>query len=152
MTSLPLKIFVFLFFLTSLSCSHLEEDAANTKVFTASRSKIWEALIQVFSPYKLALSDEERGLIKTKPITGTNVWTPAHNEDKDTSGISYQLSAKLLYDKPHATVTITKKITQKKGFLFESKKIPSNLMEEQLLLYRLGRELRIKNLIKKYAQ
>ena len=152
MNSRPLKIFVLFFFLTLSACSHLEEDAENTEVFTASRSKVWEALIQVFSPYKLALSDEEQGLLQTKLITGSKVWTPAHDENKNTTGISYHLRAKLIYDKPHATVIISKKIKQKKGFLFDSKTIPSDLMEERLLLYRLGRELRIKKLIKRYAQ
>ena len=152
MTPLPLKVLTAFFFLISTSCTHMEEDAADTEVFTASRSKVWEALIQVFTPYKLEISDEERGLIKTKLILGSNVWTPAHDEDKDISGVNYYITAKLVYDKPHATVTITKKMKQKKGFLFDSKTIPSDLMEEQLLLYRLGRELRIKKLIKKYGR
>ena len=152
MTPLPLKVLTAFFFLISTSCMHMEEEAADTEVFTASRSKVWEALIQVFTPYKLEISDEERGLIKTKLILGSNVWTPAHDEDKDISGVNYYITAKLVYDKPHATVTITKKMKQKKGFLFDSKTIPSDLMEEQLLLYRLGRELRIKKLIKKYGR
>ena len=151
MTSLPLKILI-CFLLIPTACTHLEEEAADTEVFMASRSRVWEALIQVFSPYKLQISDEEKGLIKTKLITGSKVWTPAHDEDKDTSGISYYITAKLIYDKPHATVTITKKMKRKKGFLSDSKTIPSDLMEEQLLLYRLGREIRIKRLIKKYGQ
>ena len=152
MTSTTVKILICLLFLIPTACTHLEDEAADTEVFTASRSRVWEALIQVFSPYKLQVSDEEKGLIKTKLITGSNVWTPAHDEDKDTSGISYHITAKLIYDKPHATVTIIKKIKQKRGFLSDSKTIPSDLMEEQLLLYRLGRELRIKRLIRKYGR
>ena len=151
MTSFPLKILICLLLIPT-ACTHLEDEAADIEVFTASRSRVWEALIQVFSAYKLQISDEEKGLIKTRLITGSNVWTPAHDEDKDISGISYYITAKLIYDKPHATVTITKKIKQKKGFLSDSKTIPSDLMEEQQLLYRLGRELRIKRLIKRYAR
>ena len=151
MPSFLLKILPFLF-LTVTACSHLEEEVTDTQAFTVSRARVWEALIQVFSPYKLQTSNEETGLIKTELIVGPTVWTPAHDKNKDTSGISYYITAQLTYERPHSTVTIKKDIQQKKGFLSSSQTILSDFLEEQILFYRLERELRIKQLIKKYGQ
>ena len=145
------KILPFLF-LTVTACTHLEDEITDTQVFTASRARVWEALIQAFNSYKLQISNEETGLIKTELIVGPAVWTPAHDKNKNTSGINYHITAQLIYERPYATVTIRKNMKRKKGFLSSSQTIPSDFLEEQILFYRLERELYIKRLIKKYGQ
>ena len=153
MADLFSKIPVVFLLLVLTACVSLENETEDTQqVFTASRTKVWESLVQVFSPYKIQISDEEKGLIRTEVISGANVWTPAHDRDRNTSGISYTITAQLIYEKPHATVLIKKDINRKKGFLSSSQTQPSDFLEEGLLLYRLKRELHIKRLIKKYGQ
>ena len=152
MVGLLSKISAVSLLLVLTACSSLDNKAEDTQVFTAPRTEVWEALVQVFSPYKIQISDEEKGLIKTEVITGADVWTPAHDRDRNTSGISYTITAQLIYEKPHATVIIEKDIKWKKGFLSSSQTLPSDFLEEGILFYRLSRELRIKRLIKKYSQ
>ena len=152
MSGLFSKIPVIFLLLVLTACVSVEDEREDTQIFTASRAKVWEALVQVFSSYKIQISDEEKGLIKTEVITGADVWTPAHDRDRDTSGISYTITARLIYEKPHATVIIKKDIKQEKGFLSSSQTPLSDFLEEGVLFYRLGRELHIKRLIKKYSR
>ena len=152
MAGLLSKIPVIFLLLVLTACLSLEDETRDTQVFTVPRTKVWEALVQVFSPYKIQISDEEKGLIKTEVITGANVWTPAHDRDRNTSGISYTITAQLIYEKPQTTVIIKKDIKRKKGFLSSSQTLSSDFLEEGVLLYRLERELRIKRLLKKYSQ
>ena len=145
-----LRFWLIFFLFISVGCSSLEEDSPDTRIFKAPRSVVWEALIQAFSSYKLKSSDEERGLIETELITGTDVWTPAHDEERDTLGFQNRITAQLFYSKPHATVIIKKKLKRKRGFLSRSEKLPSDFLEEEVLLYRLEREIHIRRMIQKY--
>lgn len=134
-------------------CSSLEDreesPAIAEKKFEVEKNVAWEALIEVFKSYPKATINEENGLIETEELRGSQIWQPIHTK-KQTSGIIYyKLKAVLTEDPPYTYVRIKKTIKRKRDFFTKTETVASDLLEEQMLFYRLGREIQVKRLIQK---
>lgn len=136
-----------LFILSSLlmlSCSHTE-DMVNSRTFQAPREQVWRALVAIFKSYPLKTIDDQRGYIETKVLKATHFWRPPHLANQDFSGYSSVITVRLGYIKPLARVFIDKKVYKQKGFISSKKEVPSDLLEETVLFYRITRELSIQS-------
>ena len=134
-----------LFILSSLlmlSCSHTE-DMANSRVFQAPRERVWKTLVAVFKSYPLKTIDDQRGYIETKALKANRFWKPPHLADQDFSGYSSVITVRLSYTKPLARVFIDKKVYKQKGFISSQEEVPSDLLEEAVLFYKITRELSV---------
>ena len=132
-----------------LSCTHVEE-MSNKQIFKAPREKVWEVLVEVLKSYPLKTIEEQRGFIETEVLKANQFWKAPHQKNQDFSGYSAQLIVKLDYKKPYARVFIYKKIYKQKGFISSKEEVLSDLLEENILLYRIARELQIRALLEKY--
>lgn len=130
------------------SCIHFVREPRNERTFEASRELIWESIIKTFKPYPIEESSEKKGVLKTEKIYTGQIWKSVKREK--TSGMLYTLSAHLyLIEQGRFRVVIIKETQKQKDFFSKSSYVPSDLMEEDELLYRIQREIKIKRLTDK---
>ena len=120
------------------------------RVFHEEKSAVWEALQIVFKKYPKKDVQEETGLIETEALRGGLLWPP---KPFKTSALqkTYTLKASLIYEEEESAshVSIQKNIQSQKDFFSAPQTYPSDLLEEETLMYRLHREIQIKKLIQK---
>ena len=141
-------LLIFLLFMGGLGglCSCVSTPT-NSISLMEEKQEVWKLLIKVLKSYPLKTIDKKAGYIETKLIKGSKIWKPPNKSYKDFYGYSYKIIAKLNYNPPLSTVTIEKKAYVQKGFLSEKKTVASNLLEEQVLLYEVSREVELKQLL-----
>ena len=142
MNSIFAKSFAIALSVMAISCQHSPDK--NSQFFLASREEIWEALVAILKSYPLKTIDEQKGYIETKELKANQFWKGSHQKNQDFFGYRSVISVQLNYEKPIAKVFIHKKIYQQKGFISSKREVPSDFLEEAVLLYRLGRELKIR--------
>ena len=101
----------------------------------------------MFKDYPKKNVNEEAGIIETEEMRVGQVWEPITKQR--TTSVSYRLKATLSPDPPYTRAIIEKITKRQKDFFSKPEIISSDLVEEETLLYRLGREIKIKKLIKK---
>lgn len=106
-------------------------------------------MVAVLKSYPLKTIDEQKGYIETEVLKADRFWKAPHQKNLDFSGYSSVIIARLDYERPIARVFIDKKVYKQKGFISSKKEIPSNLLEENLILYRIARELSIRSQLSK---
>ena len=126
------------------SCSHTE-DLRRGQVFQAPKEKVWEALVAILKSYPLKSIEEPKGYIETEEMKADRFWKAPHQKNQDFSGYSSVIKIRLSYREPFSKVFISKKIYKQKGFISAKKEIPSDFLEETVLLYRLSRELNLQS-------
>ena len=130
------------------SCIHTAEKPQNERTFNAPKGLVWESLITVLKPYPTDELNEKKGFIKTEEMNINTLWKPVNK--KKPLGFKYSLSIYIRPKNPLETrVIVIKKIKNQKTFFSKTYIIPSDLLEEDEILYRLGREIKIRKLIKK---
>ncbi len=137
------NIFLFLFFLYCGACTHTSK-LDNTRSYLSSREETWKALVYIFKSYPIKIIDPDKGYIETKILKSSKFWKAPHKKDINTSGLSAIIKVNLFYNKPYSKVEIQKIIHRRESFFSEPKRIDSDLLEENSIFYRLGRELYIR--------
>ena len=137
------NIFLLIFFLYCSACVHAPK-SDNTENYRASYERTWEALVYIFKSYPIKIIDANKGYIETKVLKGSRYWKAPHQKDINTNGLYAVIKARLFYDKPYSKVEIHKTIYKQTTFFDDSKKIPSDFLEEKSILYRLKREIYIR--------
>ncbi len=127
----------------AISCTHTEKQGAN-QLFHAPRDEVWEVLVAVLKSYPLKTIDEQKGYIETEILGADLFWRAPHQKRLDLSGYSSVITVTLDYEKPVTRVFIYKKVYKQRGFISSKEEVPSDLMEENILLYRVARELNVR--------
>lgn len=121
------------------------------RIFFASYDKVWRAT-QAALHYPIAAQNEETGYLETDFIRGIDGWI-APEQKPPSFGISYRLLISFVRGKTEGRestrVTINKKIMLKRDFVSEPKDIVSDGLEEEVLFYRIERELVIYEALRK---
>lgn len=140
-----LKSSVFaLFFFVIVSCVHTE-NASISQSFYASREKVWEILVAVLKSYPLKTIDEKSGYIETEWIKAGKLWKAPHQKHENFLGYSSIIIVRLNHKSPISWVSVRKKLYRQKGFISFKEEVPSDLLEETVLLYRIARELDVRS-------
>ena len=139
---ISIKLFFLPLFL--ISCVHTEEKT-NHRIFSAPKEKVWEVLVETLKSYPLKTIDEQQSYIETEALSGDRFWKAPHQKQKDFSGYSSVISLRLNYTPPLSRVFINKKVYKQKGFISSKKQIPSDFLEETVLLYQIARELKVRS-------
>jgi hypothetical protein len=120
---------------------------AREEVFAADYNRVWKALQIALALYPVARNDMDEGIIETKSIEQDAIWKSPHPIDDNERSSKYRLTARAfpgsLNGKPVVRVAIKKDIRYKTNFIDSSKALPSSGLEEEVLLYRVQRELEI---------
>ena len=115
--------------------------------FAANFEEVWKAVNLVLQPYPLRTSNMDQGVLETDAIRGNRIWAPPYGRDTPDGGQSYKLTVKVLKGAAAGTaatrVTILKDASRQTDFFSESRQQPSDGLEEDMILYRVGREIQI---------
>ena len=130
-----------------VSCVTLEEYKTYEAVFASPYSLVWQSIQVTIKDYPIKKSQSESGQILTKPIKGYSVWRPPPGSIKNKRNRHYTL--KILLHKgvvdlnPAVKVQVIKEEFIHKDFIEEAVPAVSNGLEEEVILYRIGRELHL---------
>ncbi len=144
------------------SCSHQkvrteERIGPYSRTLMGEYDRVWRATQKALETYPIRINNIDTGIIETDVIRGLNVWTPPHDPDDKEPGLRYYLRFSLIKGnvdgKESVEVRIEKVKTVEKNFFAKEKRLPSNGLEEESLLYRIEREFQIeKSLDRAYKQ
>ena len=141
--------FLFLFlFLWLSACTTLKEPPhIHTGIFKSSYPVVWQSILLAMEKYPLKEQDQEGGEITTKKIKGYSIWKPPpgliRNQQNRHYILKVILSKGLLKKETAVKVQILKEEFVNKDFIHQSIPAPSNGIEEEVLLYRIGRLIKM---------
>ncbi|MAE73390.1 MAG: hypothetical protein CL675_04795 [Bdellovibrionaceae bacterium] len=128
---------------------------AHKEVFYYEYEKVWRATQVALAKYPIKLNDQDAGLLETEVIPARKIWTPPHKAEKHPFAHQYRLAIKAIKGKsqgrPAVQLRITKYKTRQKDFFSDSDRLPSDGLEEEMLLYRIRRELLIQKALDRAA-
>lgn len=126
-----------------------------SQIFYASFDEVWTAVNLVMQPYPLRISNRDKGTLETDVFRGFQTWTPPYAPNSATAGESYQITIHVVRGNTQGAaatkVLIEKDIKLQKDFFAEAATMPSDGMQEETILYRIGREIQIHRAIVKAA-
>lgn len=124
------------------------------ELYLYNYDKVWRATQISLSMYPIKINNIDTGHIQTQFISTDDIWKPAHpraNKKKATS--KYLLKVNVIRGKAKGKkvvkVTILKQSSEQNDFFSESQSQPSDGIEEDMLLYRIKRELLIERALEK---
>ncbi|MCX7675703.1 MAG: hypothetical protein N2Z70_07735 [Bdellovibrionaceae bacterium] len=124
------------------------------RIFVAPYDKVWRACT-LSLPYPLAMSNSEEGLLETEWMDSVDGFQPFHRKDKD---LETQFRIRVLMaqgksqGKPSVRVTIVKEVRYRPNFFNSSRPAVSDGIEEEVIFYRMARELAIEKAIQKMSK
>ena len=116
--------------------------------YPIKKQAVWRATLIAMSFYPLETTNYDQGLIKTKSLTEGDSWKPVYRPT-DSEHI-YTIDVNVFDYGRGTRVSIDKKLKKKANFDRNEVALKTQGVEEDLLLYRIKRELLIDRLIKKY--
>ena len=126
-----------------------------SQIFAASYDDTWRAVQISLQTYPIRINNYETGVIETEVIGSMKGWTPPHKKSQGI-GRSSRLKVKVLKGKVkgrEATrVTVFKEVRKQANFFSDPTPLPSDSLEEKILLYRIGREIKIERRLKDNQQ
>lgn len=129
------------------------------KVYSGSFDDVWRATqlaLQSPTSYPLRLNNSETGVIETEFIKGSLIWQAPNSESSPGGGYAYKIVARVikgsLSGKTAYKVTLQKTIQVQRDFFSEPETLPSDGLEEKVILYRIERELQLDRAIKRFSK
>lgn len=128
--------------------------ASQQRVYYFPYDSVWRAT-QLALKYPIAVNNMDNGIIETDNIRAIDGFQSPTSEKDPSSGISYKITLTLSkgrYDGRDAVrVNIRKKTERRRDFFAEAEDIESDGLEEQVIFYRIERELIVEDALKKSA-
>lgn len=149
MISMLQRLIFILLSLLLVSCMHTQELGDASSVFYAPKEKIWEAAIKVLKIYPLKTINEDRAYIETEELKAHLFWKGPYQRRKDFAGYSSVILLRMNHQGSGTKVFIEKKVYKQKGFVSRKELVPSDGVEERVLLYRIARELSVEAALSK---
>lgn len=120
------------------------------KVFYGSFDDVWRAMqlsLQGPTSYPLRINNMDTGVIETEQVKGSMIWAPPHLEQSSGGGFTYRLTLRIikgnLQGKQAFKVTVQKQAQIQRDFFAEPEPVPSDGLEEKVILYRIDREMQV---------
>ena len=128
-----------------------------SKLFYTSYDQVWKSVMLAMEAYSIEEEDREKGFLRTEVIKGLSAWKPPFAEDKQKNlSQSYVIYVHLVRGmtgfQPGVQVRVLKKVFVQKGFINEPERVPSDGLEEKMILYRIMREIDIDRFIMRRHQ
>jgi hypothetical protein len=125
------------------------------KVFNAPYEDVERAIKQSMIKYPAKVDNPDAGIYETDWVKDVTRFRPAQMRDDFPDGFQYRLlvrMAKGRTTKSATKVIISKEAVLNRDFFAEPEPVPSDGTEEDVILYRVGRELAIERAIKKFQE
>jgi hypothetical protein len=124
-----------------------ETDGPYSRVFYANYEDVEIALKQSMIRYPQKVDNTDAGIFETDYIKGEARFKPPHKPTMFSPGYRYRLLVRLVRgrteDRPAIKVQITKRPEVVRDFFSDAAPATSDGLEEQVILYRIGRELQL---------
>jgi len=103
--------------------------------------------------YPSLLNSSDEGIVETDFVQGQDIWIPPHLQGASTAGHRYKLFVYVtkgaLQGKPSIKVSVRKEEQVLVDFFSTPQPVTSDGLEEQVILYRIKRELQIDGALRK---
>lgn len=123
------------------------------KVFFSKYEEVEAALKLAMLKYPARVDNTEAGIFETDYVKGDARFKAPHAATEYSSGYRYRILIRLVKGKTDARsavkVVVVKQIETAKDFFAEPAVVPSDGLEEAVILYRIGRELTITRALQK---
>jgi len=124
-----------------------------SRVYYAAYEDVEIALKQSMIRYPQKVDNTEAGIFETDYIKGDARFRAPNNKSVFSPGYRYRILVRLVRgraeDRPAIKVQVTKKSEIVRDFFSDANNIKSDGLEEQVILYRIGRELQLARAITK---
>jgi hypothetical protein len=131
------------------------QNSSNQKIFLAPYDQVWRAIHSVLR-YTVATENQDYGIIETDFVKAVDGWLPPYKKKPDFPGSRYKLVFTLAKGKTNGRestrVSIEKKIEVFKNIIADTQNVSSDGLEEQIIFYRMEREIIIAQALKKAAE
>ena len=150
------KIALLLILISSSGCVLTQEkkdivEGPLEKVFFAKYEQVWRAAQLALARYPMRVNNMDTGLLETDLIGGANAWTPPGGKDRIPNAQHYTIRMQVIRGRSQRSkavkVLVEKVIRLKSSFFSDAKELPSDGLEERVILYRTGRILTIEKAI-----
>ncbi|MBK9294414.1 MAG: hypothetical protein IPM57_08205 [Oligoflexia bacterium] len=125
------------------------------RVFYDNYDKVWRAVQLALRKYPVKVNTMESGILETDYIKGDKLFNDP-NEAKTRPGLRYKIIVRAIKGKIESKsaikVTVLKNAEIQTDFFSGFKALGSNGLEEELLLYRIGRFIEIDNALTKASK
>jgi len=122
-----------------------------TKVLPVSYDKVWKGTLIAMTKYPLEKNDKTSGEIKTSSIESGEIFQTykANPKPNEFYTLEISLEKRTLKGQKVTLVTVEKKPVIKGDFMKQDRIVESNGIEENVLLYRIKREVSIDRVVGK---
>lgn len=127
---------------------------AQSKVFYSNYDEVWRSVQLALRKYPVHLNNIESGILETDYIKGDKLFAEPV-EDKTKFGMRYKLTIRAIKgkinDRTAIKIICTKVPEIQHDFFTGYQPISSNGLEENLILYRIGRYLEMDHMLSKIS-
>lgn len=131
-------------------------DTTYSRVYFGTFEEVELALKQTMIRYPQRIDNTEAGIFETDFIKGDARFQPPHTKTVYSSGYRYRILVRLVRGKtdgkPSIKVQLNKRIEVANDFFSDPKELASDGLEEEQILYRIGRELQIAKAIARASE
>ena len=125
------------------------------KVFNVPYEDVERAVKQAMIRYPAKVDNPDAGIYETDWVKDETRFRPAHMKSDYSEGFQYRILVRMVRGKTKGAatkVTISKQAVLNRDFFAEPEPRPSDGLEEDVILYRIGRELQIERALKKFQE
>lgn len=130
----------------------LIKKSSKQRIFFAPFDHVWRAAHTVLK-YTIATENPDTGVIETEYIKGVEGWLPPDRARPPNTGLRYKIVMVMARGKTDGRestrLTIEKRVEVLRDFFSEPESFESDGLEEEVLFYRIERELVIAEALKK---
>ena len=150
-----------MFFLSGCATDELKPDGVTAdipiqRVYNGEYNDVEMAIRAAMKKYPVKEDNLDAGIFDTDFIRGEKMFRPPASHEKLESGIRYHIQIHTIKGKVEgkpATRVIVKKVIEKnRDFFADTEPLPSDGMEENIIFYRIQRELTIAKAVKRAAE
>lgn len=131
------------------------------QIYRADFEKVWRAAQIALANYPIQVNNMDTGVLETQFLSGADKWKPPFAVENNYNGNRYKIVLRVVrghwtkQNKKRRAITkvsIQKIIEKQKDYFADAQRMPSDGLEEESILYRIGRELLIDRALEKAAQ
>ena len=127
------------------------------QIYRGTYDTVWNATVRVLDIYSITVASRESGLLQTEYSDFRYNRDLFDHPDKDDrlEEVRYRLKIKLSKGmvsqtgEPAVRVQVTKELEEYKNFFTDWTRIPTDTLEEKVILYRVNQRMRIAEALKK---
>ena len=135
-------------------------DLPFTQVYLATYETVWNAVNSVLENYSVVRIERDAGIIETdwaQVRYNTALYEIPDKEEfleSVKSRIKIKLSKGLVAQsgQPAVRVQVVKELSEYKNFVLDYERVPTDTLEERVLLYRIGQRIRIAEALKRKSR